>query len=34
MLVNLMEKSAEYDFTMVDIALSLKLLTKFLLIFN
>lgn len=34
MLVHLMEVSAEYDFTMVDIALSLKLLSKFLLIYN
>lgn len=34
MLVHMMEVSAEYDFTMVDIALSLKLLTKFMLIFN
>lgn len=34
LLINLMENSAEYDFTMVDIALVLKLLTKFMLLFN
>lgn len=34
MFINLMENSAEYDFTMVDIALVLNLLTKFMLIIN
>lgn len=34
MFVQLCESAAEYDYTMVDIALVFKLLTKFLLAFN